>query len=112
MFHDRGKLCDSEILRENPLLVGFHMIQAPCPIIGNLLFGPSTDGRLASYRGPLVYAENMTISDAIERSKAFIQAHSDPEAIALDGKCCAVGGHIHIATITPTDGFQWIIPPK
>jgi hypothetical protein len=23
-----------------------------------------------------------------------------------------IGGHIHIATITPDAGFQWVVPPK
>jgi len=41
-----------------------------------------------------------TLNLAIERSRALILAHSDPEAISIDPLCRTVGGHIHIATIT------------
>jgi hypothetical protein len=110
MFHENGRLRELEVLPER-LPLGFHMAAAPAPMIGRILWQDVNDPRLSAYKGRLVFAEDMTISDALERSRLFIQAHSDPEAIALDPNCLEVGGHIHIATITPSEGFKWIIEP-
>ena len=110
-YHVGGQLRDPEV-KPQPLLRGFHRAYAPCPIIGEILWGPKDDQRLSAYQGPRKFVEEITLQDAIDRSKTYILAHGDPEAIALDGDCRCVGGHIHVATITPDDGFQWVIPPK
>jgi hypothetical protein len=39
---------------------------------------------------------------------SYIQASADPEAAKVDEYANAIGGHIHMATITPTEGFQWV----
>jgi hypothetical protein len=111
-YHAAGDLREPEVMLVNPIYVGFHRISAPCAAIVNILWMSDGDQRLSAYRGQLKYAENLTLEDAIDRSKSFISAHGDPEALAIDEDCCFVGGHIHIATITPTDGFKWKIPPQ
>jgi len=53
------------------------------------------------------------LSDGIEAMKNYVRACCDPEIAKLDPEMCAgVGGHLHLATITPNDGFEWVIPPK
>lgn len=111
-YHIGGELRDPEVKLNNPLYVGFHRAYIPCPIIAKILFMSDGDQRLAAYRGPIKYADEMTLQEAVDRSKALILAHSDPEAIAIDDGCRVVGGHIHIAAITPTEGFKWLIPPS
>lgn len=46
---------------------------------------------------------------AVETARRYILACSDPEALHIDNmRCRAIGGHIQIATITPSAGFQWV----
>lgn len=110
LFHENGRLREPEVLPER-LQTGFHMAAAPAPMIGQILWMDENDHRLSAYKGRRMWADEITLADAIERSRLFIQAHSDPEAIVLDANCLEVGGHIHIATITPSEGFKWIIDP-
>jgi len=49
------------------------------------------------------------LSYAVATARSHIQAHGDPAALALDAEVCrGIGGHIHIATVTPDRGFQWV----
>lgn len=41
-------------------------------------------------------------------SRAYIEACSSDEASALDPFCATIGGLIHMATVTPKDGFGWV----
>jgi hypothetical protein len=51
---------------------------------------------------------NMTLQNAIEAGRNFIAACSDDSLREIDPENCrGIGGHIHIATITPKAGFQW-----
>jgi hypothetical protein len=69
------------------------------------------DQTFASYKVSLPAPENITLLDGLKDAKSHIQVCYDPKAREIDKKTCAhIGGHIHIATITP-DGFQWVIPP-
>lgn len=64
----------------------------------------TNDARFARYR----VQANRNVGDYVRASKLYIEAHSDPEAIALDGSFCrSVGGHIHIAAVDPILGFYW-----
>ena len=110
IFHENGALREPEVLPER-LQPGFHMAAAPAPMIGQILWMDENDQRLSAYKGRRMWPDEITLADAIERSRLFIQAHSDPEAIAIDSNCLEVGGRIHIATITPSEGFKWIIEP-
>lgn len=109
IFHENGVLCEPEISTE-PNFLGLHRTLGR-PEIGRLLW-ETNDHRLATYRGPQIFAEDMTLQDAIDRSQSYIRAYADPEAHAIDPECRKVGGHIHIATITPQFGFTWVVPPK
>jgi hypothetical protein len=66
----------------------------------------------------LVFHPNETLRIHAQMAHAYIKACSGPEALAMDPKPCAgIGGRVHIATITPKDGFQWVpgfepVPPE
>jgi hypothetical protein len=50
-----------------------------------------------------------SVSKVVEYSKKFIEAHADPIALELDPTICrAIGGRIHIVTITRESGFRWV----
>ena len=55
--------------------------------------------------------QNLSLADAIELAQNYIHACTDPRAMRLDQLCATIGGHIHTATITPQEGFKWIVPP-
>jgi hypothetical protein len=112
-YHVNGVLRDPEVKPETPLLIGGYIGYSPSQIVGHLVCNrPKEDERLSAYRRPMKEPDEVTLQDAIEGATAFILAHSDPEAIEIDDKCRAVGGHIHSATITPDEGFQWVTAPK
>jgi hypothetical protein len=56
----------------------------------------------------LTFHPNTTLDTHARMAHAYISACSGPEAHAIDPQCAGIGGHIHIATITPKDGFQWV----
>jgi hypothetical protein len=62
------------------------------------------DPRLAAYRRQLNDGE-------LEYVTSVIKAYADPAASEIDPQCNAIGGHIHVAEITRSEGFQWLIPP-
>jgi hypothetical protein len=75
------------------------------------------DPRFAKYRNALSisFVAGGPTKTTFEQGQAFVEAYvrlcCEPEAKAIDPGCKIVGGHVHLAQITP-DGFQWIIPPK
>jgi hypothetical protein len=56
---------------------------------------------------PLPHLSEAMVNAIIE-ARAYIKACESDEARKLDSFCKTIGGHIHIATITRTDGFQWV----
>jgi hypothetical protein len=66
------------------------------------------DQRLSSYKAPPP-AQASPIEQAVHIATNYIRACSDPEALQVDEENCrAIGGRIHVASITPDDGFQWV----
>ena len=50
-----------------------------------------------------------TVEDWSNRLHLLIKAHGDPVALELYGDLCrTIGGKIHIAQVTATDGFRWV----
>ncbi|MCU1271008.1 MAG: hypothetical protein JWN74_2302 [Acidobacteriaceae bacterium] len=78
-------------------------------IIARRLFD-TDDPTFAKYRVPRVNdAENVTLGEVAEAAKKYILACADPEVIKIDPViCAAIGGHIHMAKVTPKDGFAWL----
>jgi hypothetical protein len=54
----------------------------------------------------------LTLDDAVEIARNYVAACSDLSAIEVDPFCEWFGGHHQIATITPKDGFQWVLRPE
>ena len=71
----------------------------------------SGDARFATYRNDLVRPYGNSLEDAAAFAIAFIEICSHPEAVIEDPICKIIGGHTHVAEVTP-DGFKWRIPPK
>jgi hypothetical protein len=109
LFHEHGKLAEPEVTNEP--LQPMHFVDSPMPRICHIVLEDKEKPTLAAYRQPDIEMTACTLELAIKRSHAVILAHADPEAIALDPLCQRVGGHIHIATITPSKGFKWVIAP-
>jgi hypothetical protein len=104
-FHHEGQLQKPEIVIPE-LRLGSHRIYGSQAIV-DLLWG-SSDSRFSRYRGPSIRSEHMTLQDSIARSASYIGACSDSEALGVDEHCHAIGGHIHMAVITPAEGFRWV----
>lgn len=77
--------------------------------IAEALFGGNRDSRFDRYR-------EITGDDVISRAacamKGYIEACGDPLSSTLDPLCKGIGGHTHIAEVTPENGFRWRIPPR
>jgi hypothetical protein len=103
-----------------------HLLWHPAWLSGSfevtpLLFN-SDDSRFSDYRTDAckqVAARDMhpeirvTLADAIEAGRNYIEACSSLVALEIDKEICqGIGGHIHAATITPEGGFNWAVRPK
>lgn len=67
------------------------------------------DPRFAEYRLP--YGPEMSIEDARALVTRRLEACASPSATEINSLCAGIGGHIHIATVTPS-GFDWLVPPE
>ena len=74
----------------------------------------TTDPRFDKYRlPPLGPNGRISLETGVSLVQNYFRACADPVAFELDPQSCsAIGGHIHIARVTPQAGFEWIIPPK
>jgi hypothetical protein len=66
-------------------------------------FQDDPDKRFRKYYQP----SGKSVETGIAHAKGFIEACSDPLARDVDPFCESIGGHIHVATVTPRDGFSW-----
>jgi hypothetical protein len=106
-WHKDQKLLEPQIVKQ-PVALSLRLIVGP-PEICRLLFF-TYDPRFAAYRRNK--SGIPTLAEQVEICKKFILACTDPEAIKIDAGCSGIGGHIHVATITASDGFSWAVPPK
>lgn len=111
-FHRNHELSRPTITSED-MKIGHPPWTHGSDIVAELLFN-SNDERFAAYRKPFPDDPNsLTIDYAAEIATNYIRACSGPEGRSADPDVAfTIGGHIHIAKITPLEGFQWIIPPK
>lgn len=89
--------------------------------VANLLF-ETNDPRLEKYRTDACkligtrfnYPDTaIGLEDAVDAARNFIGACSDPLAKEIEGDTYQrIGGEVHIATITPNEGFRWRDRPK
>ncbi len=106
LSHTDQKLDDAQIYRYDCPVPVMSTATHGSLIIAKLLFDKeAVDERFAAYR----VADPTNMDSVVLRSKNFILAHSDPAALLIGEKMVrCVGGHIHIATVTPEDGFRWV----
>ncbi len=80
-------------------------------LIHTSLFAPVPPyEQLRPYWG-ICQQELRTVEQSAAVARAIIEAQCDPLVAALDPEHCAsIGGHVHIAKVTPR-GFAWIMPP-
>jgi hypothetical protein len=64
-----------------------------------------TDPRFFAY---LTDTSNYNLAEAVKFGENYIRACSDPLAVEIDPRCATIGGRIHIATVKPESGFQWV----
>jgi hypothetical protein len=106
-YCEHQKLAEPEVSRRDLdegkfLLYGF-------PEIGELL--SAGDARFVGYLKPVDRSlqDSEALWQTICFSRSYIDACSGPEALAMNEQICsAIGGHIHIATITAASGFAWV----
>jgi hypothetical protein len=58
----------------------------------------------------------VSLEDAADFVKGYVEACGSPLALEVDAGCEEIGGHIHVAVVTPADsldrsGFQWLTRP-
>jgi hypothetical protein len=79
------------------------------PIIPRMMFEEG-DRRFARY--VILPRAGSSLDEAVARVKACVEAQCSKEATEIDPFCRElVGGHVHVATVTPKEGFKWHIPP-
>jgi hypothetical protein len=101
--HSAQVLLDPEITMERPPESKFFGSPAVSTAV-------KLNPALATYRTELNFSSSL--DEAATCAKGFIEAHSDPLAIEIDPiTCWNIGGHTHIAELTPA-GFKWRIEPK
>jgi len=73
------------------------------------------DPRLSSFRSEsctrVRQKQPITLADGVDLARSYIAACRDPVGREIDPECAAIGGHIHVCTVTPSEGFKWVDPP-
>jgi hypothetical protein len=100
-FHKDQELSNPEILPQG--LYPGRPITFGSVLIADQLFG-GKDDRLARFHKHWT----STLKGGIDMCHDYLAACSSPEGLELDDGCSGVGGRIHIATITPQGGFNWV----
>ena len=107
--HENRTLCKTFVASD--LVLRDVLRGSGSPLISEKLRGNSGDW-LDSYRVKLERPTWPTLAEATELVKGYVDACCDPRALELDKERCAfIGGHIHAATITKSEGFRWVIEP-
>lgn len=105
LFHADQILCEPKIEATRFSPGGYFVFGSPK--IAELMF-EKHDHRFEKYRKPV--PRIVSLQGAALFSKGYIGACCDPCATEVDPLCKGIGGHIHIAEITP-NGFRWRVPP-
>jgi hypothetical protein len=116
-FRTRPFAYDAEIVNENGTL-SCNPLQCDMKNMGPMVLGSEKiaklmyldkDPQFRKYSVPI--RETSSTLNAIACVRGYLEACSTPLARRIDPFCEIVGGHIHIATVTPQFGFQWSSPP-
>lgn len=68
------------------------------------------DPRFSKFRGGSIPSppEEISLLGAASVGESYIRACDSEEGRSIDPWCSNIGGHIHIAAITPAEGFSWL----
>jgi hypothetical protein len=111
--HDNQKIV-------RPNIIGNRLESEPLCLFGSArvfdaLF-KRNDPRFQEFKTPMTTPDkrfNLTLLEAEEVAVNYIRACASDIGREIDPEVCSgIGGHIHVAEITPTNGFRWRIPPK
>jgi hypothetical protein len=102
--HDQGRV-KLEVDRY-PITPGNMVVLGP-PKMWDLF--RANDARFAEYIKPL--GPNSMLEEGRDCAKGFIDMCKSPLAAEIEPLCRNVGGHVHVAAVTP-DGFRWLIEPE
>lgn len=99
IFESKGKVALNMLRNDNQ--PGIPALFAP-KSIGNVI---DCDPRFAEYRLPFGFEMPIEQASAVVRRR--IEACASTLAAEIEPLCSGIGGHIHIASITPS-GFDWV----
>jgi hypothetical protein len=104
--HDNQILCSPSLTKMEVGPTDFEVVSG-AKFINRKIF-KSKDLRFSKYRTPSVRKgiPPSKLSEATELVRNYIQACIDNQR--RDEECSMIGGRVHIATITPTEGFKWV----
>jgi len=99
----RGLLCEivPRNLRPGACLVSGSLLIRDLIFQKHPLFFP--------FCAPFDYTESL--DQATGFVKGYIEACCSPDAPRFDPDCESLGGHIHVATVSPQGGFRWVVAP-
>jgi hypothetical protein len=91
----------------------YSVLYGPQAISRNMYCSPPVDSPLSKYIFDInSTGGNPSVSEAQRYAVGYIEACCSPMGRKLDPEGCrSIGGHIHVATVKPRSGFQWVIPP-
>jgi hypothetical protein len=83
-----------------------------CFVSGSLIVGgliSCGDPRFAQFCARFDPSQSM--EDATGYVNGYIEACCSRAGFSVDPECEGLGGHIHVAKVTPEHGFDWVVPP-
>jgi len=115
-FDGNPDLVTAHIFHDNQVLGEPRIEDQPFPpkdmFLGStkiaMLMFEKKDPRFSKYLRPI--PRNISLQGASMVSMGYIEACCDPIALEIDPLCKSIGGHIHVAEVTP-QRFRWRIPP-
>jgi hypothetical protein len=79
-------------------------------IVAHHMYCDPRDPRFSTF--VLQRGQSPSLQNAKQVVRGYIEACSSPLGLELDEPICkGIGGHIHMATITKSAGFTWVIEP-
>jgi hypothetical protein len=83
-----------------------------CIVSGSVILRELIAQGHPSFSGFCQFDYNRSLADAAGFVRGYIEACCSPVGLEFDPECEGLGGHIHVATLSPEDGFRWAIEPK
>jgi hypothetical protein len=106
-YHDNGTVLEPRRKYESPPQQDY--LSGGRGEIARLIFEGGENHWVRTYARPVL--PNCSFQDLKMLGRGFIEACSDARAGDLDPACKGIGGHIHVARLTPQGGFEWDTPP-